>query len=201
DEMVDVPVPSVDGHGMRLGESAVKRSGSELPDGGLPDGGLPDGGLPDGGLPDGGASGRAAPRGDTKGGLAARGIISPRTPRAGNSGSGGAGRAGASGRPRSTADRRAALPERLAAALDAFERHLRLERDLSAHSVRAYVTDVVGLLDHLSGLGHDQLTALDPAVLRSWLGRLYTDGAARSTLARRTAAARAFATFARRQGW
>jgi integrase/recombinase XerC len=44
---------------------------------------------------------------------------------------------------------RAALPVALAAAVDDFERHLTLERGLSEHTVRAYVGDVVSLLDHL----------------------------------------------------
>ena len=48
------------------------------------------------------------------------------------------------GRP-STAARREALAEGLRAAVDRFERHLTLERGLSAHSVRAYVGDVVSL--------------------------------------------------------
>jgi integrase/recombinase XerC len=44
---------------------------------------------------------------------------------------------------------RAGLPVVLAAAVGDFERHLALERGLSEHTVRAYVGDVVSLLDHL----------------------------------------------------
>jgi integrase/recombinase XerC len=40
-------------------------------------------------------------------------------------------------------------PGRLGAAeLAAFERHLTAERGLSPHTVRAYLTDVAGLLGH-----------------------------------------------------
>jgi integrase/recombinase XerC len=99
-----------------------------------------------------------------------------------------------------TAVRRARLPAELAAVVDRFERHLDLERGLSPHSVRAYVTDVVGLLDHLARMGRSDLTDLDVRVLRSWLARLRSTGAARSTLARRAAAARTFTAFARRVG-
>jgi integrase/recombinase XerC len=109
----------------------------------------------------------------------------------------GAGRRAA--RP-STEARRAALPPDLAAVVDGFERHLRLERDLSPHSVRAYVIDVIGLLDHVTRLGHASIAAVDLAVLRSWLARLRSTGAARSTLARRAASARAFTAFAYRCG-
>jgi integrase/recombinase XerC len=105
------------------------------------------------------------------------------------------------GRPASTETLRAGLPEAMRERLDAFERHLRLERSMSAHSVRAYVTDVVGLLDHCVRAGYAQVGELDVAALRRWLARLHADGVARSTLARRTAAARAFTGFAFRSGW
>jgi integrase/recombinase XerC len=105
---------------------------------------------------------------------------------------------GRTGRP-STAVRRAALPTDLARAVDGFERYLQLERSLSAHSVRAYVTDVVGLLDHVSRLGHRDVGGLDLGAMRSWLARLRSTGAARSTLARRAASARAFTAFAHRR--
>jgi integrase/recombinase XerC len=94
----------------------------------------------------------------------------------------------------------AGLPERYGGAVDGFERHLRLERNLSAHSVRAYRTDVVGLLDHAARMGRRDLDQLDVHVLRSWLARLRSTGAARTTLARRAAAARTFTAWAHRSG-
>ena len=103
------------------------------------------------------------------------------------------------GRP-STAARIADLPEPYRAAVDGFERHLALERNLSAHSVRAYRTDVVGLLDHAARMGGRDLDRLDVQVLRSWLARLRSTGAARTTLARRAAAARTFTAWAHRTG-
>ena len=45
------------------------------------------------------------------------------------------------------------VPEPMARALADYERHLVGERDLTAHTVRAYVTDVHGLLDHAARLG------------------------------------------------
>ena len=100
----------------------------------------------------------------------------------------------------STAARIAGLPEPLRAAVDGFERHLALERNLSAHSVRAYRTDVVGLLDHAARMGGKDLDRLDVQVLRSWLARQRSTGAARTTLARRAAAARTFTAWAHRAG-
>jgi integrase/recombinase XerC len=103
------------------------------------------------------------------------------------------------GRP-STSARIAGLPEPYRAAVDGFERHLALERNLSAHSVRAYRTDVVGLLDHAVRMGGKDLDRLDVQVLRSWLARLRNTGAARTTLARRAAAALTFTAWAHRTG-
>lgn len=85
-------------------------------------------------------------------------------------------------------------------ALTAFEQHLRYERGLSPHTVRAYLADVVSLLDHAARSGVDDPADLDIRVLRSWLARLRSQGAARSSLARRAAAARAFTAFAARRG-
>jgi integrase/recombinase XerC len=92
------------------------------------------------------------------------------------------------------------LPPALGAALEAFRRHLASERGLSAHTVAAYVVDVAGLLDHAARLGLDTLDAIDAAALRSWLARQRTAGYARSTLARRSSAARVFFAFAVRRG-
>lgn len=96
------------------------------------------------------------------------------------------------------------LPPALLAAAERFARHLSLERNLSAATLRAYESDIVSMLDHLARLaGHDpslQVSALTLAGLRSWLGRQASAGAARSTLARRTAAVRTFCAWAVRAG-
>lgn len=95
----------------------------------------------------------------------------------------------------------AELPPDLAGALTTFERYLRLERGLSTHTVRAYTADVASLLRHLSALSGTSLPDLDIRVLRSWLAKLRTLGAARSSLARRGAAARVFTAWAAHAGW
>ena len=103
-------------------------------------------------------------------------------------------------RTASSAAQRAELPAALGELLTAYERHLRAERGLSVHSVRAYLGDVTSLLDHLVRLGGTTAGDLDLAVLRSWLARQRTGGAARTTLARRAAAARGFTAYAHRTG-
>ena len=92
------------------------------------------------------------------------------------------------------------LPEELATALAAYERHLASERDLAAHTVRAYVGDVAGLLTHAAALGHTDLTTIDLRTLRSWLANQQTLGKARSTMARRATAVRVFTAWALRTG-
>ena len=92
------------------------------------------------------------------------------------------------------------LPPAFADALEAFTRHLRSERDLSEHSVRAYRGDVTTLFEHARRMGRDSPAGLDLLLLRSWLAGQATRGMARTTLARRAAAARAFTAWAAREG-
>jgi integrase/recombinase XerC len=93
------------------------------------------------------------------------------------------------------------LPAALNAALAAFRRHLDAERALSRHTVRAYQGDIQSLLDYAWRCGIEEPAELDVTILRGWLAGQHQAGAARATLARRGAAARAFTSFAHRQGW
>jgi len=99
------------------------------------------------------------------------------------------------------ADAPESLPPEMAAALAAFERHLRAERSLSPHTVRAYLGDVVSLLEHANRAGVQAPDGLNATHLRGWLARQHASGAARTTLARRGAAARTFTAFVHRRGW
>lgn len=95
---------------------------------------------------------------------------------------------------------RAALPLLLGAAVDAYEQYLELEVNRSPHTVRAYVGDVVGLLDHLASLGGWRVGDLDLTTLRGWLAVQRGRDAARTTLARRSAALRTFTAWAHHAG-
>jgi integrase/recombinase XerC len=95
---------------------------------------------------------------------------------------------------------RADLPPALASAAEAFARHLELERGRSAHTVRAYTGDIALLLEHAARLGVQEPAEIDLSVLRSWLARLRSTGAARTTMARRGSAARVFTAWAHRRG-
>jgi integrase/recombinase XerC len=101
---------------------------------------------------------------------------------------------------RSTQETHEALPPAMREAVDDFARHLARVENRSAHTVRAYVADVVTMLDHAVRMGCATPGEVDIAMLRSWLARLRTLGAARTSLARRAAAARTFSAWAHRGG-
>ncbi len=79
--------------------------------------------------------------------------------------------------------------------------HLRDERNLSPHSVRAYRSDVESLADHAARLNLADPKQLTLAALRSWLARLQAQGGARTSLARRASSARMFCSWAYRRGY
>jgi integrase/recombinase XerC len=93
-----------------------------------------------------------------------------------------------------------ALPTAMRDAVDEFGRHLARVDNRSAHTVRAYVGDVVSLLDHAAREGFTEPADLDIIVLRGWLAARMGDGAARTSQARRAAAARTFTAWAHRAG-
>ncbi|GAA1119225.1 tyrosine recombinase XerC [Citricoccus alkalitolerans] len=116
----------------------------------------------------------------------------------------------ASSAPRSV---RAGTPPRLAARdrawVEGFADHLMHERNRSDQTVRAYLSDVEGLVievaEHeqlvpVGGAWPEVLGGLDLADLRGWLGRLSAAGRSRSTLARKTASVRVFMAWAVREG-
>lgn len=84
------------------------------------------------------------------------------------------------------------LSEGFARVLGDYERHLSGVRHLSEHTVTAYRGDLRSLLEHQQRLGHSELEQVDLRSVRSWLARLSSAGAERSTLQRRAAAARVF---------
>ncbi len=93
------------------------------------------------------------------------------------------------------------VDEPAAATLEAFHRHLASERGLSTHTCRAYVGDVRGLLEYAEAEhGVADVADLHLAELRGWLADLSRGGSARSTIARRAAAARSFLRWATRTG-
>ena len=89
--------------------------------------------------------------------------------------------------------------------LKAFLESLRLNRNASVHTVRAYESDLSQLLDHAARHAGVKRTALQPAHLtraavRAFLASLHGLGQSRATAARKLAAARTFLRYLRREG-
>ncbi|UZN05299.1 tyrosine recombinase XerC [Cellulomonas sp. S1-8] len=79
-----------------------------------------------------------------------------------------------------------------------FALHLRAQRGVSEHTVRAYLGDLDHLLDHAVRQGVTQLADVDITVLRGWLASMANADRSRATLARRAAAVRTFFRWATR---
>lgn len=73
-----------------------------------------------------------------------------------------------------------------------FALHLRAQRGVSEHTIRAYLGDLDHLLDHAVRHGVRHLGEIDITVLRGWLASMAGAQRSRATLARRAAAARTF---------
>lgn len=94
----------------------------------------------------------------------------------------------------------ASTPEAMRQVLVDYERHLVSERDLTPHTVRAYLGDLTSMMEQAARLGHTSLHTVDLRTLRSWLATQQTLGRARTTMARRATAVRVFTAWAHRTG-
>jgi integrase/recombinase XerC len=86
-------------------------------------------------------------------------------------------------------------------AIDEFSRYLSAERGFSPNTVRSYRADLARLSEFAEGQGVRGSEGLTLDLLRDWLWQGTQDGLAKSTLARRSAAARGLgAWLAKREG-
>ncbi|WP_430592681.1 tyrosine recombinase XerC [Humidisolicoccus flavus] len=81
-----------------------------------------------------------------------------------------------------------------------FLRGLQKERGLSAATARAYASDLTALLRFCEGRAVHASEEITLDILRDWLYEESTKGLSKSTLARRSASARAFGRWLREQG-
>ena len=93
----------------------------------------------------------------------------------------------------------------MTAHLKAFLQYLALNRNRSAHTVRAYDGDLTQFLAHAAAAAGVKVRDLAPAqldrlALRGFLGDLHKQGLSRSTAARKLAAARTFLRYLQREG-
>src|SRR5262249_6292668 len=87
----------------------------------------------------------------------------------------------------------------------AFLKHLALNRNLSAHTVRAYESDLSQFLGHVAAKNECKRPGIAPEMLdrlaiRSFLADLHAAGQTRATAARKLAAVRTFLRYLRREG-
>jgi integrase/recombinase XerC len=85
--------------------------------------------------------------------------------------------------------------------LGEYTRHLEKERNLSEHTIRAYVGDLESLFNHLEMQKLDDISALTIAHIRSWLANQQVKGGARTTLSRRAVSIRLFTKWATKKGY
>jgi integrase/recombinase XerC len=76
-----------------------------------------------------------------------------------------------------------------------FSRYLSAERGFSEHTVRAYRSDLADLVTFAEARAAMNPDDIDLELLRDWLWRASTAGLAKSSLARRSASARAFTSW------
>lgn len=88
------------------------------------------------------------------------------------------------------------MNEKFEKPLKSFERYLNNERELSVHTVRAYLGDLTSLFLHLEKLGLSGISQLELTHLRSWLANQNIKGSARTTISRRAVSVRLFTQWA-----
>ena len=82
----------------------------------------------------------------------------------------------------------------------AFLRHLRVERQASAHTLRAYATDLAQFESFCRTAGITAVADVDHVAIRAWLGHLRRQGLRATSVARRLAAVRSWFRFLVRRG-
>jgi integrase/recombinase XerC len=84
--------------------------------------------------------------------------------------------------------------------IDRFLDYLRIERNASAHTAKAYAEDLFAARDFFSSQGTTQVEDLRSRTIRAFLAHLHESGYAASSIARRFSALRSFCRYLVREG-
>jgi integrase/recombinase XerC len=87
------------------------------------------------------------------------------------------------------------MPAQLDQVLESFSLELSSARGFSPNTVKAYTSDVADLFGHMESKKQDDIKDVDLELLRDWLWRISEKGVSKTTLARKSAAIRAFTAF------
>ena len=91
------------------------------------------------------------------------------------------------------------MPTEFAYLLEEFASELTVGKGFSANTVKAYVSDVSDLQTFMESKSQNQIEDLDLELLRDWLWRASEKGLTKTTLARKSAAVRAFTAWLHKQ--
>src|SRR3972149_4772354 len=90
--------------------------------------------------------------------------------------------------------------------IDEFTRHLSLERNLSAHTLRNYLSDISQFHEYLLGvfkkdaLSSEDLMKVDHIIIRGFLSSMFEKGLSKTSVARKISAIRTFFNYMCREG-
>ena len=90
--------------------------------------------------------------------------------------------------------------------IDEFTRHLSLERNLSAHTLRNYLSDISQFHEYLLGvfkkdaLSSEDLRKVDHIIIRGFLSSMFEKGLSKTSVARKISAIRTFFNYMCREG-
>ncbi|HOO76924.1 MAG TPA: tyrosine recombinase XerC [bacterium] len=87
--------------------------------------------------------------------------------------------------------------------IDAFMRHLRLEKNVSEHTLKAYASDLGqfrSYLEEFAPAGTEKIGKITHTTIRGFMAKLQENGSGKATVARKISALRSFFRFLQREG-